>query len=93
MSANKSCYGGLKFPIALQLYGSPRMFLLVLVMNRWDPPKLTFKDHKRKISRDFPDNEVARSFLATCQVLTIYSLARLRACHSCIFVYVPAYQR
>ncbi|GBN77213.1 hypothetical protein AVEN_177906-1 [Araneus ventricosus] len=38
--------------------------------------KLRFKDHKRKISRDFPDNEVARSFMSTCLVLTIC----LRAC-------------
>ncbi|GBL72082.1 hypothetical protein AVEN_115092-1 [Araneus ventricosus] len=55
--------------------------------------KLIFQDHKRKISHDFPDNEVARSFLATCLVLTIFGFARLRACHSCINVYSPAYQR
>ncbi|GBN92842.1 hypothetical protein AVEN_115491-1 [Araneus ventricosus] len=51
--------------------------------------KLAFKEHKRKISHDFPDNESARSFLATYLVRTIYSFARLRARYYWIFI--PAF--
>ncbi|GBN41992.1 hypothetical protein AVEN_67865-1 [Araneus ventricosus] len=50
--------------------------------------KLPFKDHKRKINHEFPDNEVARTFLATCLFLTVYSFARLRAWH--YWLIIPA---
>ncbi|GBM52264.1 hypothetical protein AVEN_163434-1 [Araneus ventricosus] len=50
--------------------------------------KMIFKDQKLQVSYDLSDNEVARSVLAKCLVLTIYSFQGFRTCH--YWLVIPA---